>query len=326
MIKKTYIKQQKGFTLIELSIVILVIGILVGGVVLGGKIVEQSKFSKFVNEFQTVSTAITIFKDTYSAYPGDFNGYGSTAQEAGQTCKQVGSEANNTHAKDLTIWPNICPGDNNGRVGGTAPTAGLITSDELDFSEFAFGLNHLIYEDFLPISFSNRNDLINQGESAASYIVIEDDSGRSYDTHGLFGTFPKSYNGDIKWFINPGYFSSNGTYPNGSGDYYDNGVKDPNQGWVYHNAIQIFDIYPWNKLSKPAKTLNTGLAYKIDVKLDDGDSEAGKIRLSNRFAPKVNATSYEDAAEAITGSGNSDDDRTAAVQKTVEAQLIYLLE
>jgi prepilin-type N-terminal cleavage/methylation domain-containing protein len=267
MIKKTYIKQQKGFTLIELSIVILVIGILVGGVVLGGKIVEQSKFSKFVNEFQTVSTAITIFKDTYSAYPGDFNGYGSTAQEAGQTCKQVGSEANNTHAKNLTIWPNICPGDNNGRVGGTAPTAGLITSDELDFSEFAFGLNHLIYEDFLPISFSNRNDLINQGESAASYIVLKDnEDNRLYDTHGLFGTFPKSYNGDIKWFINPGYFSSKGTYDDG---WYANEDLEESEEWVYRNVIQIFDIYPWSKLENPAKTLNTELAYKIDAKLDD---------------------------------------------------------
>jgi prepilin-type N-terminal cleavage/methylation domain-containing protein len=324
MIKKTYIKQQKGFTLIELSIVILVIGILVGGVVLGGKIVEQSKFSKFVNEFQTVSTAITIFKDTYSAYPGDFNGYGSTAQEASQTCKQVGGEENNTHAKDLTIWPNICPGDNNGLVGGTAPTADLIVADELDFSEFAFGLNHLIYEDFLPNSFSNRNDLINRDIAQASYEVLKDnEDNRLYDTKGLFGTFPKSYNGDIKWFINPGYFSSKGTYVD---DFYASEDLDEAEAWVYRNVIQIFDIYPWSKLENPAKTLNTELAYKIDAKLDDGDSEAGKIRLSNRYAPKINATSYEDAAKAITGSESPDDDRTAEEQKIREAQLIYLLE
>ena len=59
--------KQGGFTLIELSIVIVIIGILVGGVVLGGKVIDRARLAKFATELADVNRAVVLFQDAYNA-------------------------------------------------------------------------------------------------------------------------------------------------------------------------------------------------------------------------------------------------------------------
>jgi len=63
--------KQAGFTLIEISIVLVVIGLLLGGVLKGQEMIENAKISNLRNDFEGVSAAIYAYQDRYRALPGD---------------------------------------------------------------------------------------------------------------------------------------------------------------------------------------------------------------------------------------------------------------
>lgn len=65
-------KQQSGFTLIEISIVLVIIGLLAGGILKGQQMIENAKYKAFVKEIESYSVAVYNFKDIYRYYPGDF--------------------------------------------------------------------------------------------------------------------------------------------------------------------------------------------------------------------------------------------------------------
>lgn len=60
-----------GFTLVELSIVIIIIGLIVGGTFVGKDLLEASKLHAQVSELSKYSLATNTFIDTYNALPGD---------------------------------------------------------------------------------------------------------------------------------------------------------------------------------------------------------------------------------------------------------------
>lgn len=63
--------KNKGFTLVELSIVIVIIGLIVAGIVGGQTLVQQAQLRSVISEQDAVKTAINAFKLQYNALPGD---------------------------------------------------------------------------------------------------------------------------------------------------------------------------------------------------------------------------------------------------------------
>ena len=63
--------QQKGFTLVEIAIVLVIIGLLLGGVLKGQSLIEGSKVKAVVNEYRGTASAINVYLDKYKAVPGD---------------------------------------------------------------------------------------------------------------------------------------------------------------------------------------------------------------------------------------------------------------
>ena len=63
--------QKTGFTLIELSIVVVVISLIVAGVVTGQSLVNQSKLRSFVSDMNLIRTSVNTFFQQYNALPGD---------------------------------------------------------------------------------------------------------------------------------------------------------------------------------------------------------------------------------------------------------------
>lgn len=66
-------KTQRGFTLVELSIVLLIIGLITGGITGGATLIKQAKIRSIINDINVISTAINAFKTQFNALPGDFN-------------------------------------------------------------------------------------------------------------------------------------------------------------------------------------------------------------------------------------------------------------
>lgn len=62
----------RGFTLIEISIVLVIVGLLAGAILKGQQMIENAKYKAFVKEIDSIRTAIATFQDQYKYLPGDF--------------------------------------------------------------------------------------------------------------------------------------------------------------------------------------------------------------------------------------------------------------
>lgn len=64
---------KQGFSLIELSIVIVILGLLVGGILAGRSLIEAAEKRKMAANIKSYETAAIAFKEQYGALPGDLN-------------------------------------------------------------------------------------------------------------------------------------------------------------------------------------------------------------------------------------------------------------
>lgn len=64
-------QKTQGFTLIELSIVLVIIGLIVGGVLAGQALIKSAERNALLSQIEQFKVATTSFKDKYSALPGD---------------------------------------------------------------------------------------------------------------------------------------------------------------------------------------------------------------------------------------------------------------
>ncbi len=65
--------KQKGFTLIEIAIVLVIIGLLLGGVLKGQELINTARVRALNNTVDGVTAAWFSFQDRYRAFPGDYN-------------------------------------------------------------------------------------------------------------------------------------------------------------------------------------------------------------------------------------------------------------
>src|SRR5476649_1788794 len=64
-------RQQSGFTLVEIAIVLVIIGLLLGGILKGQEMIVQAKVKNSISDFSGVSAAYYGYQDRYRAIPGD---------------------------------------------------------------------------------------------------------------------------------------------------------------------------------------------------------------------------------------------------------------
>lgn len=89
--------QKKGFSLIELSIVLIIIGLVISGVTAGSSLIETAKLRGLVAEIRNISTDIYAFKVAKNRYPGDYDNAGWTGTCFGSGCPDYGNEKFTTY-------------------------------------------------------------------------------------------------------------------------------------------------------------------------------------------------------------------------------------
>jgi prepilin-type N-terminal cleavage/methylation domain-containing protein len=66
-------RAERGFTLVELSIVLVIVGLLIFAVLKGQELIESARLKSLMTQMNSYKTATQIFKDRYGALPGDFD-------------------------------------------------------------------------------------------------------------------------------------------------------------------------------------------------------------------------------------------------------------
>jgi prepilin-type N-terminal cleavage/methylation domain-containing protein len=78
-------KIQKGFTLVEIAIVLVIIGLLLGGILKGQEMITQAKIKNVIADMSGVSAAMYGYQDRYRALPGDDKNAGDTGGRWGKS-------------------------------------------------------------------------------------------------------------------------------------------------------------------------------------------------------------------------------------------------
>lgn len=97
-----------GFSLVELSIVLVILGLLTGGILGGRSLIKAAELRSVTTEQESFLIAINTFKNKYMAIPGDMRNAGDFWVEAAADCTYVPSSATDTET---------CNGNGNGQVG-----------------------------------------------------------------------------------------------------------------------------------------------------------------------------------------------------------------
>ena len=181
--------RKRGFSLIELSVVLVIIGLLIGGLVIGRDIIRNSNLQSVVANINSFQNGLKLFQEKYRYLPGDFP-QATTIWASGVGC-----------AINTTSTTETCNGDGDGFISSvSAPTTANTLSNE---NYYAW--KHLSNAGFVDVQF-DRFDYGRAGSKLGDAIFT------IFHTPGQSGT-SGVFDGKYGTIITLGATYTNNTYP-----------------------------------------------------------------------------------------------------------------
>lgn len=136
-----------AFSLVELSIVLVILGLLVGGVLSGQSLIRAAELRATTSQFAQYHASYFSFRDKYFGIPGDLT---NATQFWGIAAGSTGSD-DTCYAAVVTN--DTCNGDGNGQISGQSNATGANTLNE----RFRFW-QHLALAGLIEGSFTGATD------------------------------------------------------------------------------------------------------------------------------------------------------------------------
>ena len=123
---------QKGFTLVEMSIVLIIIGLLVGGILKGQELIRNAQSKSLISQIDAYRAANNAFVDKYGQYPGDLSRAslllplkqdGTSLQVDGDGNGRIAGLGNDDES--LEYWQHLNAADLIGGITGVDPVPGI---------------------------------------------------------------------------------------------------------------------------------------------------------------------------------------------------------
>lgn len=116
--------RKRGFTLIEMGIVLVIIALVTSGLLIGKAMIDTADARTIATEINIYTTAYKEFMDKYQAIPGDMN----NAEDYWGSDSSCPTTSSNTVLKIAT-----CNGDGNGMIGDWTNTAPATAGSEYEW-------------------------------------------------------------------------------------------------------------------------------------------------------------------------------------------------
>jgi prepilin-type N-terminal cleavage/methylation domain-containing protein len=120
--------RQRGFTLVEIAIVLVVIGLLLGAILKGQELIDNSRAKNAINEVNGIKAAYNGYIDRYKRVPGD-DGPLATLTARGGNWAAVTAAGNNNGQLAVTAAQTFTAGGEAAAFFQHLRAAGFLTGD-----------------------------------------------------------------------------------------------------------------------------------------------------------------------------------------------------